>query len=325
MRNFVVITTIFEPTEAIRSFAEKKEYKLIVVADRKTPTFWNQDRVDFLSLDEQDKRSHLLSRMIPFDHYSRKMLGYLKAIQGGADSIIDADDDIYPKSNWSFPAYDGNYDTTDANGFINVYSYFTIERIWPRGLPQRKILQPPSDKIKRVNKSIRVGIWQGLSDKQPDVDAVFRQQHNRDFYFNEADPIVLEKETISPFNSQNTSFRKEVFPLLYLPATVSFRFTDILRGYIAQPILWNLGYNLGFIHANTIQHRNQHDPAEDLKAEIPMYEHAGRIPEIVSAAIGEKNSMADNLFNAYQAMTAEKITGDQELGILEAWLKECHA
>ena len=37
----------------------------------------------------------------------------------------------------------------------------------------------------------------------------------------------------SPFNSQNTIWFKEIFPLLYLPVSCSMRATDIIRGLVA--------------------------------------------------------------------------------------------
>ena len=58
--------------------------------------------------------------------------------------------------------------------------------------------------------------------------------------------MVLGTGTMSPFNTQNTLIRKELFALLYLPTYVTFRFTDILRGLVAQPIMWAAGYALGF-------------------------------------------------------------------------------
>ena len=38
----------------------------------------------------------------------------------------------------------------------------------------------------------------------------------------------------SPFNSQNTIWFKEIFPLLYLPVSCSMRATDIIRGLVAR-------------------------------------------------------------------------------------------
>ena len=40
---------------------------------------------------------------------------------------------------------------------------------------------------------------------------------------------------------------------MYLPTFVTFRFTDILRSYVAQPIMWNAGYRLGFTNATVTQ------------------------------------------------------------------------
>ena len=49
------------------------------------------------------------------------MLGYLKAIQDGADLIIDTDDDNIPKQNWAFPDFEQKYDyINDNKGFVNV-------------------------------------------------------------------------------------------------------------------------------------------------------------------------------------------------------------
>ena len=72
-------------------------------------------------------------------------------------------------------------------------------------------------------------------------------------------------------------FRKEFFPLLYLPSFVTFRFTDILRGFVAQPILWKAGFNLGFTEATVFQERNAHNYVRDFESEIPMYLHTEKI------------------------------------------------
>ena len=118
----------------------------------------------------------------------------------------------------------------------------------PRGAFDQKNM------VKEVNK---IGIWQGLADLDPDVDAIYRLTSNKEVTFDKGDPIVLGKETWCPFNSQNTLFASpQFFPLLYLPAFVTFRFTDILRGYVAQPILQAAGYRLGFTEATVYQDRN---------------------------------------------------------------------
>jgi len=131
----------------------------------------------------------------------------------------------------------------------------------------------------------------------PDVDAIYRLTNNTPVYFDKRDKIVLEERTLCPFNSQNTFFRKETFPLLFLPAFVNFRFTDILRGLVAQPLLWSMGFKLGFGQATVIQKRNPHDYLKDFDSEIPCYLHTELITEIASKAISGGNSLSENILN----------------------------
>ncbi len=118
--------------------------------------------------------------------------------------------------------------------------------------------------------------------------------------FEKRAPIILEEGTICPFNSQNTAFRKEFFPLLYLPSFVTFRFTDILRGLVAQPILWKAGFNLGFTEATVFQERNAHNYLRDFESEIPMYLQTEKAVKITLECISENNSISANLLAAYK-------------------------
>ena len=140
--------------------------------------------------------------------------------------------------------------------------------------------------------------------------------------FDKNESIVLAEGTVSPFNSQNTAFRKELFPLLYLPAFVTFRFTDILRGLIAQPILWAAGYMLGFTKATVFQHRNPHNYLKDFESEIPCYLHAQKVIDIVTGTIRTAGSISDNLYSSYNSLEKEKIVTKEEMSLLECWLQD---
>jgi len=132
---------------------------------------------------------------------------------------------------------------------------------------------------------------------------------------------VLSPGTYCPFNSQNTFFRRETFPLLYLPAFVNFRFTDILRGLVAQPILWAAGYTLGFGHATVIQKRNPHDYLQDFESEIPCYLHPETIVELVSNAVSAEKSISANMIAAYEALHRANVVTERELKLLGSWLE----
>lgn len=319
MKKFVIITSIFPPTEAVAKFSKLKDWRLIVVGDKKTPGNWDYDNVTYLSPDDQIKLNYEIIKYLPWNSYGRKIIGYLYAIKAGADIIADTDDDNIPVKNWSKNIdFKGGFDTYTEKGFVNVYKFFTNEHIWPRGFPLRNILLDQNTIT--VKKNNKVGIWQYLADGDPDVDAIYRLTNNKSIIFNSRSPIVLDKEVVCPFNSQNTFFRKELFPLLYLPSFVTFRFTDILRGLVAQPLLWSQGYRLGFGQATVMQKRNPHDYLKDFESEIPCYLYAERIIEIVSASINNKDDLLINLLNAYKGLQKENIVTQQEINLLNIWI-----
>jgi hypothetical protein len=319
----VVITSIHPPTEGIRVFSSRQDASVVVVGDRKTPDPWVCGDVNFVSIAEQLSSGMPIGRWLPENHYSRKLLGYVRAMELGATAILDTDDDNVPSLDYGFPAFEGSWDFTAGNlGFVNVYSLFSDSLIWPRGHPLDLVKRNDSG-ITLKRKSAQVGIWQGLVNGDPDVDAVYRLTRELPVQFRQRDPIILDEGTVAPFNSQNTLFRSELFPLLYLPSLVTFRFTDILRGLVAQPIMWQFGYLLGFVAPNITQHRNEHDLMEDFRQELPMYEYGPSVVELVTPAIAGTGSIGEALRRAYEVLVAHGVVPERELEGVELWLEIC--
>ncbi|MDQ1600739.1 MAG: hypothetical protein QOD68_2213 [Actinomycetota bacterium] len=316
----LVITTINPPTSAVRGFAAAEGWQVYVAGDRKTPADWECPGVQYISHAEQTSR---LGRELPSNHYARKMLGYLRAVADGATVIADSDDDNIPRSDWGFPAFDGEFRTSQPDlGYVNVYRSYTDQHIWPRGLPLDRVLA--ADATLRAadlrSEQARIGFWQGLADGDPDVDAIYRLTQGGDCTFDPGDPLVLAEGTLSPFNSQNTAVRSELFALLYLPATVTFRFTDILRGYVAQPVMWAAGYRLGFLEATVFQERNEHDFTRDFESEVPCYLQVRQAVEAATAACDPGRDVEQNLVAVYRSLLDEGIVEKDELDLLDAWL-----
>lgn len=323
MKKYIVITSIFEPTEGIKKFSGIDDFKVIVVGDKRSPLNWECHNVDYISVIQQGKLDYLLVKSLPYNHYSRKMVGYLRAIQNGADYIIDTDDDNIPKVNWKFPEFKNKFDfIAEGKEFVNIYQLYSKQKIWPRGFPLSLITTQFDIERNLSFRDCNIGVWQGLADEDPDVDAIYRLTNNTSFYFEERAPVVLGKGTICPFNSQNTMIRKELFPLLYLPTSVSFRFTDILRGLVAQPIMWLYDYQLGFTGATVVQERHLHDFFQDFISEIPMYKDCEKVINLVSKSISKFDKIEANLFNAYNSLLINKIVSDNEMVTLECWLKD---
>ncbi len=321
MKKFIVITSIFEPTEAVKKFAKINDSTLIVIGDKKSPKHYHADNTLFFAVDKEF--GYAIEEYLPYNHYSRKMLGYLYAMQNKADIIIDTDDDNIPLENWKFPEFSGNFDyvPTESN-FVNIYKYFSNQKIWPRGLPLNLINEQLP--LLNNNKTFKIGFWQGLADADPDVDAIYRLLDNTPCFFdkNKA-PIVLDNYTYCPFNTQNTACIKDMFPLLYLPSTVTFRFTDILKSLVAQPIMNLYNFHLGFTTATVFQERNEHDYMKDFQSEIPCYLYSGKVIEIVNEVIKAENNIYDNLYSSYLALLKEDIVKSDEMRILESWISDC--
>lgn len=321
----IVITSIFAPTEAVTKFAALPDYQLVVAGDKKSPADWSEPNVAYLDVPAQEALGFRMSEKLPFNHYGRKMMGYLHAIREGAEAIVDTDDDNIPYDGWKFPEMEGTFATSPADkGFVNIYKNFTSHHIWPRGYPLDLILNTEHN-LKEgdlTQETAKIGIWQGLADSDPDVDAIYRLIDNTEIFFDKRAPIVLAEGTLCPFNSQNTIVRRELFPLLYLPAYVTFRFTDILRGLVAQPILWTHGYRLGFTEATVLQVRNPHDYVKDFESEIPCYLHPNRVIAAVTRAIDKGNTVSENLRRAYAELAKENIVTAQEIELLDLWLAD---
>jgi len=261
------------------------------------------------------------SNALPWNSYTRKNIGYIHAISLGAEIIYDTDDDNIPLNNWDkSPSFDVDLEVINKPDFVNMYSFFTEKHVWPRGFPLQNILGN-SVSISNSNEMSKIGVWQFLADEDPDVDAIYRLTDNKPIYFNKRAPLILGEGTCCPFNSQNTYFRSEVFPLLYLPSTVSFRFTDILRGLVAQPILWAAGYRLGFGEATVIQKRNPHDYLTDFESEIPGYLLADQVVALAKNSVSYDRTIKDNLLSVYEALKSEEIVSEHEIKVLKLWLK----
>ena len=134
---FIVITTISYPTQSVKKLADIcDEWNVLIVADKKTPSDWYYPNTQVLSIQEQLTLGSSFANKCPWNHYARKNIGYIKAIQNNAEMIFETDDDNIPKNN--FPTNPERFVTGKIIrkcGWENVYKYFTNDKIWPRGFP----------------------------------------------------------------------------------------------------------------------------------------------------------------------------------------------
>ena len=166
-----------------------------------------------------------------------------------------------------------------------------------------------------------IGIWQGLVDGDPDVDAVYRLLINEYPSFAQRKPIYLPRNSYCPVNSQNTFWSSGSFYLMYLPKTVNSRFSDILRGYIAQRLLWHMGLMVGFLSPAVVQRRNLHDLMKDFRDEIDMQLEIKEIVRLLDS-LHLKGETIRDMRDTYRTLVREGFLEENELDAVDAWLED---
>jgi len=323
MARFIVVTTINNITEAINKFSKENEWSLLLVSDKKTPKIVSDEsNITVLDIIWQEKANYEFTKYCPYNHYSRKNIGYIYAILNGATEILDTDDDNIPYENWyeNFNLTEKRCDVVAGPKYINIYSLFTDKYVWPRGFPLDKIKKQGKIQFE-ISQEKQVAIIQGLADEDPDVDAIYRMIDGEVVFFNKRSPVILNNNFYCPFNSQNTLWFKEAFVYLYLPVSVSFRFTDILRGYIAQRGIWELDRNLAFVSPSVYQKRNEHSLMKDFSDEIECYLNVEKVVSILDS-LSLTGIPTNDIRTIYEELYNNNIVQEIELKALEAWIRD---
>jgi hypothetical protein len=325
----LVITSISAPNPVLRSFAQgclTHGIDFILIGDRPSPADFSLAGCDHWSLQRQRAMPYALARLLPERHYARKNLGYLQAIASGAEVILESDDDNFPHpAFWEDRKLQHPAQAAPGPGWVNIYRYFSGTSVWPRGFPLEQLhTHCPEPEPAALH---HCPIQQGLADENPDVDAIYRLTGELPIVFEKRAPIALAAGAWCPFNSQNTTWFAEAFPLLYLPSYCSFRMTDIWRSYVAVRICQENGWNVLFHNATVWQERNAHDLMKDFSDEVIGYRHNLRIGAELEALTLKPGAAAipENMRACYRAFVGMGLVQEQELALLEAWFADLAA
>lgn len=324
----LVVTSISEPNAVLQALARgstEHGVDFITIGDVPSPKEFTLDGCRFYGLDEQHATGLSFAAACPTRHYARKNIGYLLAMMGGAEVILETDDDNFPREDfWGDRVRRQSVASVSGAGWVNVYRYFTDANIWPRGLPLDRILTPIPDFDSLESEEADCPIQQGLADENPDVDAIYRLALPLPQSFRKDRRVALLSGAWSPFNSQNTTWWREAFPLLYLPAYCSFRMTDIWRSFVAQRIAWENGWSVLYHEPTVWQERNEHNLMRDFRDEVPGYLNNERIGQALGGLSIKPglDHLGDNLRACYEELVRMELVGDEELGLIEAWLTD---
>jgi hypothetical protein len=324
----LIVTSIAPPNAVLRSLAKgclEQGFEFIVIGDVPSPPDFKLEGCRFYGLSEQRELGFSFAAECPTRHYARKNIGYLLAMREEVSVIVETDDDNHPNAEfWEERSRRQTVNFIEDAGWVNVYRYFTDANIWPRGLPLDRIQTSIPAFESLAGEEIDCPIQQGLADENPDVDAIYRLALTLPQSFRKDRRVALCNGSWSPFNSQNTTWWRDAFPLLYLPAYCSFRMTDIWRSFVAQRICWANDWGILFHEPTVWQERNEHNLMRDFRDEVPGYLNNASIAEALDklSLPPGADKLGDNLRACYEELVRMELVGKQELDLLEAWISD---
>lgn len=328
-----VITTIQAPTPSVAKVILQlpSAEDLIVIGDKRGPHSYTAG-VTFYDFERQiDQLPFRMARILPDGHYARKNLGYLIALSQNADLLYETDDDNYPLPGWM------PYKSTELSEVIEsqpasapwVNAYLPFARkdgpfIWPRGLPLTHLR---AEGVLSERRSRFSPVHQALVNHAPDVDAIWRAINRDPYNFAQVKTaLALAPHTYCPFNSQNTWWFPEAYPLLYLPSMCSFRMTDIWRSFITERCLSEQDLNIMFHGPDARQDRNEHLLLRDFEQEVPGYINNNKLVEhLANAHLQKGRSLSTSLANlqiCYETLVANRILPKTELPLVASWAED---
>jgi hypothetical protein len=331
MTTAIVITSINKPSpEWLTAVAHAKQlgWRVFIIGDSKSSSLMAQFGDDYYPVERQVRLLGDLAVALPLNHYSRKNIGYILAAQTGCETVVETDDDNYPSGSEFWEPRElkqlVRVPTPPDCNWINPYRAFSRvgHAFWPRGLPLEFVDLSSQFTITRSERRSHCVIQQGLADENPDVDAVYRMTQPLPIIFDVEAALVIPRGLGAPFNSQNTTFFKSAFPLLYLPSFVSFRMTDIWRSLVALRICHAYEWDVIFTRATMVQHRNEHDLKRDFDQEVPGYINNSNIWQtLCSVRVSENPSeILSDLYKCYAELVTTRIISSEELKLLQLWI-----
>ena len=163
-----------------------------------------------------------------------------------------------------------------------------------------------------------------MCDLNPDVDAIYRM-YKKKINIKFKNKKINIGQSITPFNSQNTTWHVSLLPLMYLPVTCTMRATDIWRSFIALRILKLNSIKILFNGPSVFQKRNHHNLIVDFKDEASMYINNKKIMEILNQTKLKRGfgNLSTNLVLCYEALIKNGFFEKKEFVYLKAWVKDC--
>lgn len=292
--NFIVTTTINPPTEALLRFSKMRDWTLIVVSDKSTPhEAFKEVNCVYLTPEEQEEQFPTLSHLLGWATVQRRNIGFLKALEMGAEIIATVDDDNVPFESWGTDLLVGKKIPLTSympDEVFDPLSQTNYPHLWHRGFPIQLLSERSAEKgHEEIFVDVEASFWNG----DPDIDAICRMEHapNCDF---DATLFPFTSPALGPFNSQNTFITRHWLRDYFMFPFVG-RMDDIWGSYLLQA----RGARVVYTAASVEQVRNEHDLTKDFRLEEIGYENTLELtralyesPENIRKFVGEASYAA---------------------------------
>ena len=338
-----IVIIAFNPPSSFIINLEKsiKNWKIVVVGsnkniDIKWNIFNNSKNLFYLSIEEQKRLKYNSLKYLKENSYFRKTIGYLYAIQNGANEIYEIDEGLEFKDisdlNSNFFNTVVSYGVRNDSIMINPYSYFGEPNIWPRGFRLNEIGKQSKNKFYYINSrrlNLKPLIFQGLIGKNPDIDSIFfltRKNFNNSFNFNNSKsyPLIYFPNNYVPINSKNTRYSYEIFPLLMFPISLNENIADIWRGYIMQNFIWKNKGIILYYNSDAFKNNYLHN-AFELKKDKKNYFEINKLLDLLNSSLKNnipKKYSKRTFLNYFNTLFYNKILKKQDKLFYKAFLKD---
>ncbi|CAN6485468.1 unnamed protein product [Victoria cruziana] len=343
---WIVVSVSSPPTDALRELSKIKGWQLLAVGNADTPKDWQLKGAIFLSIDDQAKLGFRIINYLPYNSYVRKNIGYLFAIQHGAKKIYDADDRVQVIDGDLGKHFDleligegarretmlqyvhgevqKKNSSNPGSAVVNPYIHFGQRSVWPRGLPLENVGDLGHEEFYTEVYGGRQFIQQGLSNGLPDVDSIFYFTRKSSFetfdikFDDNAPRVALPQGLMAPVNSFNTLFHGPAFWGLMLPVSISSMSSDVIRGYWAQRILWEMDGFLA-VYPPTV-HRVDRAESYPFAEEKDLHINVGRLVKFLVAWRSNKRTLFEKIVHLSYSMAEEGFWTEKDVKFTVAWL-----
>jgi hypothetical protein len=282
-----------------------------------------------------DGKAKDVEKIIPYNSIRRRNLGYLRALELGANVIVTVDDDNYPRdASWlsehlSILGTTGVLPTVSSkNGIVNPCHILKFDhsnlRVYSRGYPFSRLFCDTFDVEYRAGgrAALNMGLWTMSLDVDAYTNILYPNLKSLGIKEGYHRRYALAPNNYMPVNTQNTSFIRELIPAFYdvlmdtdIHGVRLDRYDDIWAGLFALKLIHILGYRATFGVPLTEHKRNKHDYVSDLRSELFGMTLNDIIHEIVMKVDIQAKNFADGYLELADVLMNEvkRFVNDEEV------------